>query len=79
VRIWLRDSERRPDPAPVPTDDRKAMLVGITLWLIALATLLVLLPQVTAAGLGWWLWVCVAGIALGIIGILYTHARGGRR
>ena len=29
MRLWLKDSERRPDPAPVETDDRKAMLVGL--------------------------------------------------
>jgi len=77
VRLWLKDSERRPDPAPVKTDDRKAMLVGIVLWLIALAVLLLLMPALTEAGMGWWLWTCVAGIALGLIGILYTHRRHG--
>jgi hypothetical protein len=75
VRIWLKDSERRPDPAPVKTDDRKAVLVGIVLWIIALAILLVFLTPLTAAGQGWWLWTCVAGLALGVIGILYTHWR----
>ncbi len=79
MRIWLKDSERRPDPEPVRTDDRKAMLVGITLWLIALALMLMFMPQLTAAGLGWWLAMCVAGIGLGLIGIIYTHWRGGRR
>ena len=39
MRLWLKDSERRPDPEPVKTDDRKAMLVGIALWLVALAGL----------------------------------------
>jgi hypothetical protein len=75
VRIWLKDSERRPDPAPVKTDDRKAVLVGIVLWIIALAVLLVFLTPLTAAGQGWWLWACVAGLALGVVGILYTHWR----
>jgi hypothetical protein len=79
VRIWLKDSERRPDPAPVRTDDRKAMLVGIALWLVALALMLVFMPQLTSAGLGWWLATGVAGIGLGLVGILYTHWRGGRR
>ncbi len=77
MRLWLKDSERRPDPEPVKTDDRKAMLVGIALWLVALVLVLVMLPTLTAAGMGWWLWTCVAGLALGLIGILYTQWRRG--
>ena len=75
MRIWLKDSERRPDPAPVSTDDRKAVLVGIALWIAGLAGLLVFLTPLTEAGDAWWLWACVAGLALGLIGLLYTHFR----
>ena len=75
MRIWLKDSERRPDPSPVKTDDRKAVLVGLVLWIIALAILLVFLTPLTGAGLGWWLWTCVTGLALGVVGLLYTHWR----
>lgn len=75
MRLILKDSERRPDPEPVKTDDRKAMLVGIALWLVALAVLLVMLPQLLASGMTRWLWTCVAGIGLGMLGILYTHQR----
>jgi len=73
VRLWLKDSERRPDPAPVATDDRKAVLVGIALWIVGLAAVLIFLVPVTAAGDSWWLWACVAGLALGVVGLLYTH------
>jgi hypothetical protein len=75
VRIWLKDSERKPDPAPVKTDDRKAILVGIALWIAALAVLLFFLGPLVASGNGWWLWTCVAGLVLGMIGLLYTHWR----
>jgi FtsH-binding integral membrane protein len=75
VRLWLKDSERRPDPAPIKTDDRKAMLVGIGLWVVGLAVLLVFMVPLNTAGNGWWLWACVAGLALGLVGILYTHWR----
>jgi hypothetical protein len=75
VRLWLKDSERRPDPAPVKTDDRKPMLIGLALWLAALAVLLLFLEPLKAADAGWWLWTCVAGLALGLIGLLYTHWR----
>lgn len=75
MRLWLKDSERRTDPAPVTTDDRKAMLVGVSLWLVALVVLLVMLAPLVASGNRWWLWTCVVGIALGLIGIIYTHRR----
>lgn len=75
MRLWLKDSERRPDPAPIKTDDRKAMLVGIGLWVVGLAVLLVFMVPLNIAGNGWWLWACVAGLALGLVGILYTHWR----
>jgi hypothetical protein len=69
VRFWLKDSERRADPAPVQTDDRKAFLVGTALWVAALAVFVVLLPALTEQGATWWLWTCVTGLAIGLIGL----------
>ncbi len=79
MRIWLKPDERRPSPAPVQTDDRAAFLTGSALWLVALVTIALFAAPLTAAGNGWWLWAAVAGVALGIVGLLYTHVRGRRR
>ncbi|MGV8912601.1 MAG: DUF2530 domain-containing protein [Rhodoglobus sp.] len=79
MRIWLKDSERRPDPEPVETDDRKAMLVGVGLWVLGLAVLLIFIEPLNAAGNLWWLWAAVAGLVLGLIGLVYTHVRRGKR
>ena len=70
MRLWLKDSERRTDPPPVTTDDRLAILVGIGLWLIGLVVFLAL--QVTADN-RWWVWTCVIALALGVVGLIYTH------
>lgn len=51
------------------------MLIGVALWLVALAALISFIGPLTDAGNAWWLWTCVAGIALGLIGILYTNWR----
>ena len=74
MRLWLKDSERRPDPEPPVTDDRKAILVGIGLWLVALIAALVLGPLVSAAN-DWWVWACVAGLAFGLIALVYAHRK----
>ena len=74
MRLWLRDNERRPDPVPVKTDDRRAVLVGLALWLIALVVVL-------AMGLGTvtWMWTIVVGLILGVLGLGYLTVRRRRR
>lgn len=79
MRLWLKDSERRPDPTPVTTDDRKAMLVGTVLWLVALVALLAFAEPIIDAGNSWLLWTCVVGLMLGLIGLLYTQRRHRRQ
>ncbi|PPL19727.1 MULTISPECIES: DUF2530 domain-containing protein [Microterricola] len=75
MRFWLKDSERRPDPAPARADARKAVLAGTGLWLIALVLCLVFLPQLDAAGFAWWLGCAGFGVALGVIGLVVVQQR----
>lgn len=77
MRLWLKDSERRPDPTPVKTDDRKAILTGIVLWLVGLVVMLAFLGPLLNAHNLWLLWTCVLGLALGLVGLLYTNKRHG--
>lgn len=77
MRLWLKDSERRPDPVPVVTDDRKAFGIGIVAWLVALVLLLVLTDTVTEPDRAWWVWTCVAGVVIGLGGM--AHANWHRR
>lgn len=71
MKLWLKDSERKPDPAPVKTDDRKAVLAGLALWIVGLIVLLIVQPTPVL------LWTCATGVVLGLIGLIYTHARRG--
>lgn len=79
MRLWLKDSERRPDPVPVPTDDRKPMLVGLVAWAFALIAVLVFGPTLAPHNSDVWMWTCIAGLALGALGLVCTHGRRNRR
>jgi hypothetical protein len=74
VRFYLKDSERRPDPEPVKTDDRTALLVGLLLWVAALVAT-ILISGVSGA----LMWTCVAGLAIGVVLLIYAELRRRRR
>ncbi|MEU6430222.1 DUF2530 domain-containing protein [Microbispora sp. NPDC046973] len=67
-------SERRPDPMPLRTRDTVTILVGTALWAIALAVVLLVVRPADPRPV----WVCVAGIGLGLFGILYIRRRDAR-
>ncbi|MGV3712044.1 DUF2530 domain-containing protein [Pseudolysinimonas sp.] len=77
MRLFIKDSERRPDPAPVKTDDRKVVLVGLVGWVLALVVMLLLLPQLQESGLVWLLWTVVGGLGLGLVLLVVTARRHG--
>lgn len=69
-------NEPRPsDPAPLETNDTVTILAGTGLWAIALIVLLIMRPS---PGHQWWIWTCVAGIALGIFGCWFVRRRDRR-
>jgi hypothetical protein len=75
MRLFLKDSERRPDPSPVKTDDRRPILVGIGGWLVALVVVLVLFAPLAESANRWLLWTCVVGLVLGLAGLVYAAKR----
>jgi hypothetical protein len=78
VPLYQRSADRRPDPPPLPTNDRTTVLVGIGLWLLALVVTLVMRGRLDDDGRTWWIWTAVTGIALGLAGLVYLrrHGRG---
>jgi hypothetical protein len=75
VRLWVRQEERRPDPAPLQTNDRLVFSVGLAGWLVAGAVsmgMLVLTDRVVnVSGL-----VTIAvGLALGVAGWIASARR----
>ncbi|MEU7001039.1 DUF2530 domain-containing protein [Nonomuraea sp. NPDC046570] len=66
----------RPDPEPLKTNDRAAILAGTGLWAVALVVLLILRPPPEHS---WWIWTCVTGIAFGGFGYWFVSRMHRRR
>ena len=75
MRLWLKDSERRPDPLPARADARKAVIVGSAFWLAAIVLIVIFYAPLEAAGFAWWLGCAVIGAALGLIALVVVQWR----
>jgi len=49
--------------------------IGTALWAIALVATLIFREQLQDDGHEWWVWTCVAGVILGLMGIVITTRR----
>lgn len=71
----MRDLERDSGVEPLRTNDRTAVLVGSGVWAVLLVLSLVNRDALERDGHGWWLWACVAGLALGAVGLVGLQLR----
>jgi type VI protein secretion system component VasK len=77
---------RKLEPAPPPLEANDQLVIGVITagWAVALAVMLVLRDQLRPAD-RWWIWICAAGVGLGVFGLWYTprvkraRARGAAR
>jgi hypothetical protein len=63
---------------PLDVTGVRTVGVGVVLWLIALAVLLPFYSTLQDQGRGWWLYTCVAGLGLGLLGWAYCRRRRDR-
>jgi hypothetical protein len=61
----------RPAPPPLEANDQLVTAVITGAWAIALVTVLVLRDHLPP-GDGWWVWVCVLGLGMGLFGLGYV-------
>lgn len=61
------------DVEPLDVDGVRTMQVGTALWLVAVVALLPFRGTLAEQGRSWWIWVCVAGFGLGLVG--WDHCR----
>jgi len=78
VRLYLRSADRRPDPPPLPTDDRRTVIVGMVVWAVLAVAALLARGWLAGTGRGWWVWTPPAALGLGALGLWYVHRRPGR-
>jgi hypothetical protein len=66
------------DVAPLDVDGVRTVMVGTGLWALAFLGLLPFYGRLADAGRVWWLWTCMAGFGLGLIGVEVCRRRAQR-
>jgi hypothetical protein len=59
----------RPKLEPMRINEAKVIWLGIALWAAAFAIMLPFRKTLIADGHGWWLYTCLAGAGLGMLGL----------
>ena len=69
--------EREPSAPvrPLDVDGVGAVALGTVAWAVALVVTVLARDGLESSGRGWWIWVCVAGTALGLLGLPYVLRR----
>lgn len=60
---------------PLDVDAVRTVQIGTVLWAVALVVTLVARDTLQDEGRTWWIWTCVAGVALGLLGLVITVRR----
>ena len=67
------------DVEPLDVDGVRTVAVGTAMWLLAFVLLLPFSGRLAESDREWWLWTCLAGFGLGVIGWDYCRRRRNRR
>jgi hypothetical protein len=70
-----RRAHQPPQVHPFDVDGVRTVAVGTVLWAAAFVLLALNRASLDEQGLGWWLWTCLAGVGLGLLGLEYTRKR----
>jgi hypothetical protein len=60
---------------PLDVDGVRTVAVGTVMWLVAFVLLLPFYGRLQSEDKVWWLWTCLAGFGLGLLGLDYCRRR----
>lgn len=60
---------------PLDVDGVRTVAVGSGIWMVVFIALLPFLGTLQETARVWWLWTCIAGFGLGLIGVEYCRRR----
>lgn len=63
------------DVEPLDVDGVRTMTIGCILWGVATVAVLPFIGRLADSGRDWWVWTCLAGLGLGLIGLEYCRRR----
>ncbi len=67
------------DVEPLDVDGVRTVEVGTGVWLVAFVALLPFYGELQTQGRTWWLWTCLTGFGLGLLGLEYCRRRRATR
>lgn len=67
--------QRKPDPAPLETDDVRLVALGTAAWFAALVVLALVRLAGNDGVRSWWIVMCSYGFVLGLLGVRYCQRR----
>ncbi|HEY9409688.1 MAG TPA: DUF2530 domain-containing protein [Jiangellaceae bacterium] len=70
-----RRTRETPRVEPLDVDGVRTVAIFTVIWAVVFVVLAVRKSALDAAGNGWWLWTCLAGVGLGLLGLEYTRKR----
>jgi hypothetical protein len=71
VKLSRGEAGRPSPPPPLEANDQLVVGVGTAAWAIALVVLLIVRDSLPASA-RWWIWTCLAGVALGLFALWYV-------
>ncbi|MGH3509783.1 MAG: DUF2530 domain-containing protein [Nocardioidaceae bacterium] len=69
------ESAAEDDVEPLDVDGTRTVAIGSALWLLAFLLLLPFSGRLSDDGRLWWLWTCLAGFGIGVLGWGYCRRR----